>query len=105
VLVRRQGGRLPLRGVVHLWNLDAAPADGLTPEQIGGALDRGCLSVVNLAQAWNDLPDSSRLWVVTASGQSVGVEPARVAMGQTLSWGLNRVLFNEFPKLRCQTST
>jgi acyl transferase domain-containing protein/NADPH:quinone reductase-like Zn-dependent oxidoreductase/NADP-dependent 3-hydroxy acid dehydrogenase YdfG/ubiquinone/menaquinone biosynthesis C-methylase UbiE/acyl carrier protein len=99
-----RSGRLPRAGIVHLWNLDAPAPDDLTAEGLDEVIDLGCLSVVHLVQAWAEqTTDESRLWLVTRGTQSVqpGVcEP--INMGQTMVWGLGRVLCNEFPKLRCK---
>ena len=87
------------RGIVHLWGLDAPPADhGPNPtvraQALGGAL--------HLAQAaarlgWAELP---RLWLVTR-GALVVQEGERVSLEQAPLWGLGRTIALEHPELRC----
>ena len=63
------------------------------------------MSVVNLVRAWSEvIVEAAPLWIVTRGTQSIshdgGFEP--ISMGQTLVWGAGRVLFNEYPPLRCK---
>ncbi|MBI3779503.1 MAG: zinc-binding dehydrogenase, partial [candidate division NC10 bacterium] len=97
------GGNQPAcRGVVHLWNLDAPAEEETTAESINEALVTGCLSVVHLAQASNeiDMAEVPRLWLVTGGAQSVGKEAEATSVTQAAVWGLGRVIVNEVPKLR-----
>ncbi len=96
-------GRLPGRGVIHLWNLDAPAPDALTSAALESAIDLGCLSVINLVRAWSEIvKEPAPLWLVTRGTQSVGTarELEPIAVGQTMVWGTSRVLFNEYPILR-----
>lgn len=86
--------RLPCRGVVHLWGLDARPlaesdADSLQEDQV-----LGCIAVMHTVQAltqaeWRTPP---RLWLVTRGAQAVGDETSAVAAGQAPLWGLARTI-------------
>ena len=40
----KESGRLPRRGVIHLWNLDAPAPEALTAAALESAIDLGCLS-------------------------------------------------------------
>ena len=98
--------RLPRRGVIHLWNLDVSTPDNLDTRTLETAIDVGCLSVVHLVRAWAEVVNEPvPLWLVTQGTQSVrpqdGFEP--ISVGQTLIWGTGRVIFNEYPNLRCKT--
>jgi acyl transferase domain-containing protein/aryl carrier-like protein len=96
--------QLPCRGVVHLWNLDAPPADGLSAAALRAAEAPGLLSVVWLVQAWDHVaPDqSARLFLVTRGAQSVADQPEPVAIAQAPAIGLGRVIAGEYPRLRCK---
>jgi myxalamid-type polyketide synthase MxaE and MxaD len=91
-----------LRGVVHLWSLDALPPEETTVDSLEIAQTLGCVSVLHLVQAlartgWTEYP---RLWLVTQGAQPVGRE-SEVAVGQSPVWGLGRVVALEHPELRC----
>ena len=92
----------PLRGVVHLWNLDLPEmAEAAEEFPIQKMID-SCLDVVELARALDDLEgrEAPRLWLVTQGAHSVDSEPSAVKAPQGLPWGLGRVLMSEKPKLR-----
>ncbi len=85
----------PLRGVVHLWGLDAS--DG---ESWDVAQRRVCGSALSLIQGLvrrgGDLPV---VWLVTRGAQGVGGEV--VSPAQATVWGLARTAAREHPELRC----
>jgi acyl transferase domain-containing protein/aryl carrier-like protein len=93
-----------LRGIFHLWNLDAPPPDGLGPESFRLVRESGLLSVVRLVQAWDRVaPErSAQLLIVTRGAQSVGEWPEPVAIAQAPAVGLGRVIAGEYPRLRCK---
>ena len=103
------GDRPPCRGVVHLWNLLAAPTAETTDESLELATTLGSLSVVHLIQAltlagWSQAP---RLWLVTRGAQPAGYDVADVttvppvlSVGQASVWGLGRSIDHEHPELR-----
>jgi acyl transferase domain-containing protein/NADPH:quinone reductase-like Zn-dependent oxidoreductase/aryl carrier-like protein len=96
-------GRLPLRGIVHLWNLDAPPAEHLDLAALEAAQGPGLLSVVHLVQAWDKCGDAEATFVLVTRGvQSVGDKPMSVAVAQSPVIGLGRVIANEYPRLRCK---
>ncbi|WP_433227496.1 type I polyketide synthase [Actinomadura formosensis] len=90
----RMGG---LRGVVHLWSLDAV--------SLRAAQQRGVVNVLHLVQALAegataDTADSDpRLWLLTSGVHGVdGSSPVSVAHAPI--WGLGRVAALEHPELR-----
>ncbi|NTX50379.1 SDR family NAD(P)-dependent oxidoreductase [Myxococcus sp. CA039A] len=96
-------GTPPCRGVVHLWSLDVAANDALTPRALEDSRRSTTTSVLHLTQAlsqvgWRDAP---RLWLTTRGARSVGGSPERVAVAQAPLWGLGQVLAVEQPDLRC----
>ncbi|WP_434084900.1 beta-ketoacyl reductase [Mycolicibacter heraklionensis] len=99
------GDRPHCRGVVHLWNLLAAPPADTTEESLATATDVGSLSVVHLIQALTlaGWPESPRLWLVTRgaqpAGQEDGADSGAVAIGQAPVWGLGRSIDHEHPEL------
>jgi amino acid adenylation domain-containing protein/non-ribosomal peptide synthase protein (TIGR01720 family) len=96
-----QGDRPPWRGIVHLWNLDAPHAETASTDMVEAAQTSGCLSVVQMLQAWTDMAGSQspRLYLVTAGAHAIRTADS-VAVVQTPVWGLGRVIDNEFPHLR-----
>jgi acyl transferase domain-containing protein/aryl carrier-like protein len=94
------GGPERLRGVVHLWSLDAGPAG--RADWPDDAHRLGCLSVLPLVQACAAAGsgDRPRIYLVTRGAQSVrrGEEPAA---NQATLWGLGRAIRSEHPELRC----
>jgi acyl transferase domain-containing protein/aryl carrier-like protein len=102
---RKAGAAAPnCRGVLHLWNLDAADPLSVSGDQAAGLQVTGALSVVNLVQAWNESAGdlASLLWLVTRQAQTVDPRTEHSSLMQTPAWGLGRVLINEFPRLRCR---
>ncbi|MCP3063708.1 type I polyketide synthase [Myxococcus sp. K38C18041901] len=84
----------PLRGVVHLWNLDLG---GVSPDAT--TLGRGCGSLLTLVQRLGGgMGANTRLWLVTRGAQSVS-EGSPVSVTQAPLWGAGRVLALEHPEL------
>ncbi len=97
-------GRLPCRGVIHLWNLDAPTASGLTATSLADSQKAGLLSIVHLVQMWEQgtSAPSTPLVVVTRGAQSVGGQPEATAVAQSPVLGLGRVIAAEYPRLACK---
>ncbi len=96
-------GRPPCAGVVHMWDLLAAPPADTTPESLESATTLGPVSVLHLVQAvaqagW---PDSPRLWLVTRGVQLTETDTEPVAIAQAPVWGMARTIDHEHPELRC----
>lgn len=91
----------PLEGVVHLWSLDAATADELTPERLKQAEWLACQSAVELLQEMIPLAATSspRVWLVTRGAQGVQPGEALPGVAQSLAWGLGRVVAEEHSAL------
>jgi hypothetical protein len=92
------------RGIVHLWNLDAPPAENLGLRELEAAQEAGLFSVVHLVQAWEKTTGdaSANLILATRGAQSVGDSHTSVAVAQSPAIGLGRVIANEYPRLRCK---
>lgn len=98
-------GRLPLRGVIHLWSVVDAASEIMTLGDLQRIQALGAGSALHLAQAligarWVQQP---RLWLVTRGAQPVGSELSASAIAQSPLWGLGRVIGLESPELRCVT--
>ncbi|UVO13601.1 type I polyketide synthase [Mycobacterium sp. SVM_VP21] len=99
------GDRPHCRGVVHLWNLLAAPPADTTEASLATATDVGSLSVVHLIQALTlaGWPESPRLWLVTRGAQPAGWEESEsgsLSVAQAPVWGLGRSIDHEYPELQ-----
>ncbi len=98
--------RPPCRGVLHLWDLLAAPSADTSPESLESAITLGPVSVLHLVQAlaqagWSAPP---RLWLVTGGAQVTATsetEAGPVSIAQAPVWGMARTIEHEHPELRC----
>lgn len=104
---------LPLRGVIHLWSLEAASADQLLVPALEQVQTLGLASTLHLLQALKrqaagpglssngHRPDtqtsSPQLWFVTQGAVPIGSTPLAVA--QAPLWGLGKVVALEHPEL------
>jgi polyketide synthase 12/epothilone polyketide synthase D len=91
-------------GIVHLWNLDAPPADILDAASLEATEETGLMSVLAVVGAWEKASEEkvAQLVLVTRGAQSVGPRPESVALLQSPVIGLGRVIGNEYPRLRCK---
>lgn len=91
----------PLRGIIHLWNLEATAPDQLTPTTLEQAQTIGIASVLHLLQALVNQAElqnaSPQLWLVTQG--AVAVEGTLPSVAQSAVWGLGRVVALEHRKL------
>ena len=95
--------RPPCRGVVHLWDLLAAPPADTSPESLESATTLGPVSVLHLVQAlaragW---PAPPRLWLVTRGAQMTETDTEHVSIAEAPVWGMARTIDHEHPELRC----
>ena len=93
----------PLRGVVHAWSLDVAPAEHATLETTIADVRQGTLSALRLVQAmvaqrFRDVP---RLVFVTRGAQPAGGAGEVASPSQAPLWGLGRTVALEQPDLGC----
>jgi len=94
--------RCPCRGVVHLWDLLAAPTTDTSEDSLQAATTVGPVSVLHLVQAlaragW---PEPPQLWLVTRGAQ-VTETGDPVSIAQAPVWGMGRTIAHEHPELRC----
>ncbi len=120
----------PLKGLAHLWSLDAAANSEQNANALLAAQALTCGSVLHLLRALNSAAEnlSPRLWLITQNAQSI-IPPLRGARGVSLAheefstqkdlsaldntsfngginlaqaplWGMARVLAQEHPDLR-----
>jgi phthiocerol/phenolphthiocerol synthesis type-I polyketide synthase C len=92
-----------LRGVVHLWSLNATPVADTSNESLAADHELGVLSVTDLVRVVSsvELPSPPRLWIVTAGAQSVGANAHPVEISQSLVWGCAKSVVLEHAELRC----
>ncbi len=92
-------GSMPLRGVVHLWLLDAAESDVLTDESLTAAQRLAFGSVVPLVQQLVQCAgkNTARLRVVTRDAVAAGQTSTLRGIAQAPVWGLGKVLALETP--------
>ncbi|UGY91630.1 type I polyketide synthase [Streptomyces gobiensis] len=94
--------RTPVRGIVHMWSLDATCSQDALPTEIRRAEDLTCGSVVHLAQAMDEvgLAATPRLWLVSRSAQWAAPGDTLDSPFQAPLWGLGRTLAIEHPDWR-----
>ena len=91
------------RSIVHLWSLDAPPAESLTPEIVVDFQGPLGLSAMNLVRLLGEEGVSSpRLVLVTCQAQAVDSLEKSVSPLPASLWGMGRVINNEAPHLRCR---
>jgi amino acid adenylation domain-containing protein/thioester reductase-like protein len=93
--------RPPCRGMIHLWSLDAPPAETTTASALETAQVLGCGTALSLVQVLGheEAADSPRLWLITQGAQAVEQTSGALAVAQSPLWGLGRVIAQEHPTL------
>ena len=93
----------PLRGVVHLWSVDAADTEATTPETLAQDTHLSCGSVLSLVQALvrKDRLPRSGLWLVSRGAEVTQQEHAG-SLAQSPLWGMGKVIALEHPELACR---
>src|SRR5207302_5711004 len=93
-----------LAGIIHLWSLDAKPADMLTNDELTSSARLGCISVMHLLQAiaGTDGVAIEDIWLVTHAAQPAAVQRDALGIAQSPLWGFARVAGNEYRNLRCR---
>ncbi len=87
-----------LAGAVHLWSLDAAPAEELDGPLFEQAQALTCHSLLQTVHALADRRCTPPLWIVTRRAQGVEAgEP--VAVAQSPAIGMGRTIASEFPRM------
>jgi len=87
----------PLRGVIHLWALDAPATELLT-----GSQREICGGLLELVQTLGASPyGAPRLWIVTRGAQVTSSAQATVAVMQATVWGVAQAISEEHPEWSC----
>nr|VFK14856.1 MAG: NADPH:quinone reductase [Candidatus Kentron sp. LFY] len=94
-------GTPPLRGIVHLWSLDAPDTSELTAKTLTEAQRLGCGSVLHLLQAQIEQGKVAKLWLVTRNAVDVEQGQEALAVAQSPLWGMGKVIAMEHPQLHC----
>ncbi len=94
-------GTHALRGVVHLWGLDATPVEKTSPATLEMDQVTGAGSALSIIQALveQNAAEPARLWLVTRGAQLVDAVSAPVAVAQSPLWGLGKTCAMEHPEL------
>ncbi|MUH00294.1 SDR family NAD(P)-dependent oxidoreductase [Scytonema sp. UIC 10036] len=92
---------LPCRGIVHLWSLETALSDEITPSSLETAQVLGCGSVLHLVQALVNHAHSisPKLWLATCGTQAVEPKASPLAVAQAPLWGLGRAIALEHAEI------
>ncbi|MZQ80587.1 SDR family NAD(P)-dependent oxidoreductase [Paenibacillus sp. 5J-6] len=97
LIMETAGADLQLKGIIHLWNLDAESMEQATLKSIREAELLGSISVLHLVQTvaevnWRTNP---RLWIITRNAQSVVEHNSPVQVLQAPVWGLGKVIHQQ----------
>lgn len=87
-------------GVVHLWSLDVAQPSDLTPRALDEARRLSCGSLLHLVQGMAQSP-AARLWLITRGSQPVLATDEISGLGQSMLWGLGKVVAIEHSESKC----
>lgn len=87
----------PWRGIVYLWGLNGS--DKATKECLTDDETSNSLGLLNLTKAMIQTAGCPPLWVVTRGAQRTQRENRLGAIGQSMLWGMGRVLANEHSAL------
>ncbi len=89
-----------IRGVIHLWSLDAVSQEQVTPTSLEKSIALSSGTVLHLVQALDNAPGRklSRLWLVTRGAQTVGTEAIPCVVSEAPLWGLGKVVALEHPE-------
>jgi malonyl CoA-acyl carrier protein transacylase len=89
----------PLKGVIHLWSLEATFASQLSLNSLEQIQVLGCGSTLHLVQALAKHYEQAlpRLWLVTRG--AVPVDSSLPGVAQASLWGLGKVIALEQPQL------
>lgn len=92
---------LPLKGIIHLWSLEAHPSNELTPARLEQAQLLGCGSVLHLLKTLTIFKhlDMPRLWLVTRGAVPVEQVPVSLSVAQAPLCGLGKAICLEHPEL------
>jgi acyl transferase domain-containing protein/cyclopropane fatty-acyl-phospholipid synthase-like methyltransferase len=103
-VLRAAAARAPLRGLVHLWGLDADSVAGVREPALPAAAERACVGALHLVQALAEHAgaDAVPLWLVTRGAVAAGPVPTVPGLAQSPLLGLARVIDWEHPELPCR---
>jgi NADPH:quinone reductase-like Zn-dependent oxidoreductase/acyl carrier protein len=95
--------RSAIKGIVHLWSTTTPDVADTSSSAWEPLQTLGCESVMRLIQSLAEAPVSKppRLWLVSRGAHAVADETEPVSPGQSMLWGLGRVVMLEHPELHC----
>ncbi|MEM6753811.1 MAG: type I polyketide synthase, partial [Cyanobacteria bacterium P01_C01_bin.38] len=91
--------KLPLRGVIHLWSLDAPKTQDLTITSLEQAQRWGCGTVLEIVKALIKTKSVAKLWLVTRGAIAVKSPSESVSVAASPLWGMGRVIALEQPQM------
>ena len=90
----------PLKGVIHLWSLNAPPSEPLTVSELEQTLLLRCGSLLDVVQTVAGYQeDAPRLWVVTRGAVAADTNRDVYATLSSVLWGMGKVIALEHPEL------
>src|SRR5262249_1492356 len=89
----------PLRGIIHLWGLEAPPAAELDAVGLMKAQRYTVASALNLAHALSNIERPPRLWLMTQAAVAAAPEDRLEGVAAAPLWGFGRCLALELPSV------
>jgi myxalamid-type polyketide synthase MxaE and MxaD len=92
--VAMAGDSPALRGIVHLWSLDAPSSENMTVDALERAQRLGCGSVAHLIQQLDRYGEDGKpsVWLVTRGAQPAPEAGEVLAVSQSPLWGFGRTM-------------
>ncbi len=86
-----------VKGIVHLWSLDASDPEKADLGAVQEAQTIGPVSVLRMVQALDraQQPTPPKLWLISRGAQPAGEKPLPLALLQSPLWGLGRTIAME----------
>jgi len=85
---------MPIKGIIHFWNIDLPKNNEITTKNILQSGDMGVYSVLSLLKAISGSGDNPKLWLVTRGAQAIEKEEQPEIMQHAI-WGTGRLIGNQ----------
>ncbi|OPZ92911.1 MAG: Phthioceranic/hydroxyphthioceranic acid synthase [Firmicutes bacterium ADurb.Bin419] len=84
-----------LKGIIHLWNLEAENTENLNIQLLDEAKKLGAFSVIKMIQGLAESNKKCSIWIVTQGVQKLEGDNFIPSIAQAPVWGMSRVIANQ----------
>ena len=85
---------MPIKGILHFWNIDLPENDALTTGNVLHSGDAGVYTVLSLVKAISTWEETPKVWLVTKGAQVITEKDVPEVM-QSAIWGTGRLIGNQ----------